>query len=217
MADHLITVQRSVAARSGDVEQIGVILTRRYAAAPADVWAALTEPDRLVRWFLPVKGDLRVGGSFQFEGNAGGEILACEPPERLRVTCGGDTSIVKLRLTAEGDGTRFELDHAVPVEMAGSGAGALWVGPGWDGAVIALGVYLEGAEDELDEMRRHSEAGSPENQEFGRRSTHLWATAVEESGTATAEQVAENVAIALGQYAPDLADGDAGDSAGPDD
>jgi hypothetical protein len=29
---------------------------------------------------MPISGELRVGGSFQLEGNAGGEILTCEPP-----------------------------------------------------------------------------------------------------------------------------------------
>lgn len=213
MADHLIHLHRTVAARSGDVEQVAVVITRRYDAAPADVWDALTDPERLVRWFLPVKGDLREGGSFQFEGNAGGDILTCDPPALLRVTFGGETSVVELRLTPDGDGTRFELDHRVPIEMAGSGAGALWVGPGWDGAVVALGVYLEGDDDRLDEMRRHTESGSPESQEFGRQSTHLWARVVEESGTASAEQLAENLAIALAQYAPDLTGAEAADPA----
>jgi hypothetical protein len=36
--------------------------------------------------FLPISGDYRVGGRFQFEGNAGGEILVREKPHLLRVT-----------------------------------------------------------------------------------------------------------------------------------
>jgi uncharacterized protein YndB with AHSA1/START domain len=209
IADHLIHVQRTVAKRSGDSgELVAVTLRRRFDATPDDVWNAVTDPERLARWFLPVKGDLREGGNFQLEGNAGGDILSCDPPRKLRVTYGSETSIVELRLVPDGDGTTFELDHTVPVEMAGSGAGALWVGPGWDGAVIALGVYLEGDDELLDELRRLVEGATPEGQEFGRQSVDVWARVVEESGTATAEQLTENLAIALAQYAPDLKDSD---------
>jgi len=57
-----------------------LVATRRYSAPPQDVWAALTEPDRIARWFLPVSGDLRLGGRYQLEGNAGGTVETCDPP-----------------------------------------------------------------------------------------------------------------------------------------
>ena len=53
-----------------------VVLRRTYAADIADVWDALTNIERIPRWFLPVSGDLRLGGRYQFEGNAGGRIVA---------------------------------------------------------------------------------------------------------------------------------------------
>lgn len=34
-----------------------------YPTTPADLWAAVTRPDRLARWFAPVTGDLRDGGT----------------------------------------------------------------------------------------------------------------------------------------------------------
>src|SRR5215210_5060632 len=46
------------------------ILRRTYDAPIDDVWSACTEPERLNRWFLPVSGDLRPGGSFSLQGNA---------------------------------------------------------------------------------------------------------------------------------------------------
>ena len=55
-----------------------VVLRRRYAAAVEDVWDAITDPERIGRWFLPVSGDFRPGGTYQLEGNAGGTILRCE-------------------------------------------------------------------------------------------------------------------------------------------
>ena len=135
IADRLKAIHREVNEGSG--ETIGVLLRRTYDAAAADVWDAVTDPDRLRRWFLPVSGDLREGGSFQVEGNASGEVLTCAPPKLLRLTWGAPTSVVELRLTEDDDErTTVELEHTVPKAMAGSGAGALYVGPGWDGALL---------------------------------------------------------------------------------
>ncbi len=55
---------------------------RTYPAAVEEVWDALTDPERVPRWLLPLTGDLRVGGRYQLEGNAGGEVLGCTPPRR---------------------------------------------------------------------------------------------------------------------------------------
>src|SRR5690348_9971446 len=82
-------------------ERVSVLLRRDYGAPVGDVWDAMTQPDRIKRWFMPISGDLRVGGSFQLEGNAGGEILTCDPPRLLRVTFGGPTSVVEVRLIAQ--------------------------------------------------------------------------------------------------------------------
>ena len=117
------------------------------------MWDALTNPERIGRWFLPISGDYRIGGRFQFEGNAGGEIVACERPNRLLVTWGNvesgnpaDLSDLEVRLTSIGDdSTTFELIHtaAVPEEMwAEYGPGA--VGVGWEGGLMGLGLHLGG-------------------------------------------------------------------------
>lgn len=182
-------------------EGVRVLLRRNYDASPEDVWDAVTDPDRIKRWFMPISGDLRVGGSFQLEGNAGGEILQCEPPRLLKVTFGGPTSLVELRLSAEGDSdTVLVLEHTVPIEMAGSGAGALYVGPGWDGALMALDLFLRG-EASPDPV---AAANSPEAQEFCKGSVHAWAAVVESSGTATAEEIAAATEASLAQFAPDV-------------
>lgn len=183
-------------------ERVSVLLRRSYDAPISDVWDAVTHPDRLKRWFLPISGELRVGGSFQLEGNAGGEILTCESPRLLRVTWGGPTSVVELRLTEEGESaTVLELSHTVPIELAQSGAGALYVGPGWDGALMGLDRFLRG-EAVGDPV---AAANSLEAQEFSKQSVHAWAAVVKDSGTATAEQLATATEVSLGQFAPDLA------------
>lgn len=181
-------------------EGVGVLLRRSYGAAIDDVWSALTDPDRMRRWFLPVSGDLRVGGTFQLQGNAGGEILTCEPPTLLRVTFGGPTSIVELRLTASGDETVLELEHSVPMEIAQSAAGALYVGPGWDGALMGLDLYLRG-EAPADPA---AAASSLEVQEFSKQSARAWSAAVESSGAAGADEIAAATETSIAHFAPDV-------------
>jgi uncharacterized protein YndB with AHSA1/START domain len=186
----------------GAGERVSVLLRRSYNAPIDDVWDAVTQPDRIKRWFMPISGELRVGGNFQFEGNASGEILTCEPPLLLKVTFNAVTSIVEVRLAPQGDGdTVLELEHTVPIEMAQSGAGALYVGPGWDGALLGLGLFLGG--EAVDDPV--AAASSPEALEFSRQSVHAWVEVVKGSGTATAEQLATATEVSLAQFAPDPA------------
>ncbi len=126
-------------------------LRRTYEAPIEDVWDALTTPERIARWFLPISGDYRVGGRYQLEGNAGGEILTCERPNKFRVTwVYGDVtdpasvSELEVRLAPAGEGsTTLELEHTavVPDEVwAQFGPGA--VGIGWDQGLLGLSLYL---------------------------------------------------------------------------
>lgn len=206
IASQLEAIARTVDKKEGESgEVVSVQMRRHYQAAIDDVWSALTDPERVERWFYPLTGDLQAGGSFQLEGNAGGDILECEPPQLLRVTFGGPTSLVELRLTQEGDDdTVLDLEHTVPIEMAQSGAGALYVGPGWDGAFMALDLYLKGvvAEDPI------AAASSPEAIEFSKRSIDSWTAAVESSGTATSDEIAAATGAALAQFAPADSDGE---------
>jgi uncharacterized protein YndB with AHSA1/START domain len=181
-------------------ETVAVTLERRYAADQADVWQAITDPDRVRRWFLPLTGDLREGGNFQLEGNAAGDIMTCEPPRHLVVTFGGDSSIVEVLLSSDGQQTLLRLTHSVPLELAGSGAGALYVGPGWDGALLGLAIYLAGevAGDPV------AAANSPEVQDFNVSSIKAWVGAIEASGTADADAISAAREASLAQFAPDL-------------
>jgi uncharacterized protein YndB with AHSA1/START domain len=203
LAQHLQAVHREVSHAGADNEMVAVVMRRTYQADIDDVWNAVTDPDRVRRWFLPLTGDLRVGGSFQLEGNAGGDILDCARPDRLRVTFGGPDSVVELRLAAVEDGTTtLELDHRVPLAMAGSVAGSIFVGPGWDGAFLGLSLYLAG-EVPVDPV---AAANSPEAQEYSRQSVASWVDVSTRSGLASADEIAGAKAMALSQYAPDLID-----------
>ena len=195
----LAATARTVARRGdGEDEVVSVDLRREYPADVDDVWDAITTPERLARWFGPVSGDLRAGGDFQFETNAGGDIRECDPPTGLTVTWGSPLSVVRVRLSAAAGGTALELEHTVPVAFAGSGAGALYVGPGWDVALLGLALWLQG---ELVEEPAAWEA-SPEVHALNVAAIEAWVAAVTSSGTADAEAVAEATEAARAQFAP---------------
>jgi uncharacterized protein YndB with AHSA1/START domain len=197
IADQLKAIHREVH-RGG--ESVGVLLQRTYDAHVEDVWDAMTDPERIRRWFMPVSGDLKQGGNFQLEGNASGDILVCDAPTLLKVTFGAPNSVVELRLRPDGERTELTLEHTVPLEMAQNGAGALYVGPGWDGAFLALALYVAGevADDPV------AAANSTEAQAFSLGSIDVWEAVVRTSGTATEEELAAAVAVAKAQFAPDL-------------
>src|SRR6186713_2161510 len=91
-----------------------VVAVRRYPTGIDDLWQAITDAERIPRWFMPISGELRLGGRYQLEGNAGGTITRCEPPRALGVTWefGGGMSWVSVTLDAEGeDCTRLTLEH----------------------------------------------------------------------------------------------------------
>lgn len=62
--DELAAVRRAMGTGSVPAgEAYTVELRRRYDAEIDDVWDAITNPERLQRWFKPVTGDLRLAGS----------------------------------------------------------------------------------------------------------------------------------------------------------
>jgi uncharacterized protein YndB with AHSA1/START domain len=143
-------VQRRVGARTMEAgEARTVVVSQAYDAAIEDVWDACTSAERIPRWFLPVSGELKLGGRYQLEGNAGGTIERCDPPESFFVTWefGGQVSWVEVRLTAEGTArTRLEIEHIAHVGddmWAQFGPGA--VGIGWDSIFLGLSQHLSGS------------------------------------------------------------------------
>lgn len=181
-------------------------LRRTYAAPIDDVWDAITNPERISRWFLPISGDYRVGGRYQLEGNAGGEILACESPRRLKVTWAygetgnpADVSELEVRLAPAGDGsTTLEMEHIaiVPDEAwAEYGPGA--VGVGWDQGLHGLSRHLRG-EPAADPQAWQL---SDEGRDFAARASAAWGAANEAAG-ASPDGAAKGVANTTLFYAP---------------
>jgi uncharacterized protein YndB with AHSA1/START domain len=200
-------IERTVGQRTMPAgEARTVALQRTYDAPVEEVWDALTDPQRIGRWFLPITGDLRLGGTYQLEGNAGGRILRCEPPHSLLVTwaMGEDTgaSQVEVRLSPAGEGkTLLWLDHAavVPPEMwAEYGPGA--VGVGWDLGLLGLGLHLQ----DPSATKPEGAESSPEVRQFIHHSSAAWGAALAAAGAGSAE-VAKAVANTTAFYAPDPA------------
>ena len=104
-----------------------------------DVWSALTEPERLVRWIGRYEGERSVGGQGTFfmtqeEGEPVGEpatIVECAPPRRLVVETGGpaqETWRIELDLAAEDGRTvlRFRQWFAAGTDVADYAGGWHW-------------------------------------------------------------------------------------------
>lgn len=169
-----------------------IIASRDYDTTPEDLWNALTDAERIPRWFLPVTGELRLGGHYKLQGNASGKIVGCEPPKELALTweMQGDVSWVTVRLApAPTGGTRLELEHIahVPDEWWNQyGPGA--VGVGWDLALIGLDAHVRaGSASSLDPAAVMAWTASSEGGAFVEGSSEDWGRASIAAGTPAVE------------------------------
>ncbi len=144
---HLAAAERSVSYAERDGQKASaVVVARSYATTPEDLWDALTNGERIPRWFLPISGDLQLGGRFQFEGNAGGEITACAPPSRLSVTWefGPSTTWVEARVSADADGrARLALAHTAHLTEHWDQYGPGATGVGWEMGLLGLALHID--------------------------------------------------------------------------
>lgn len=122
--------------------------SRIYHTTQADLWSAVTEKERLRRWFGDVSGDLTFGGRFSIQGNADGDIVTCDPPKSLAVTWefGGTTSWVRATIEEADDGVILTIEHELPTDTKSEehwdkyGPGA--VGVGWELWLLTLNMHL---------------------------------------------------------------------------
>jgi hypothetical protein len=180
-----------------------VIAARTYDTTLEDLWDAITNGDRLPRWFLPISGDLRLGGRYQLKGNAGGTITRCEPPRHLGVTWefGGDVTWLNVTLSEDAKGARLELQHIARPggehwEKFGPGA----VGIGWDLGLIGLGRHIS-PKATVDHAAAEAWAASPEGKDFMRKSGDDWGRAAIAGGASpeiALAQAARTVAFYTG-------------------
>ncbi len=127
------------------------VFTRTFQTTIEDLWDACTNPERLSRWYTPVSGELRVGGSFQQVNMGTGTILECDPPRLLKLSLGaGGADEIELRLS-EGPGERIttlQLEHATTLdshEIGGQRYDAIFcTGGGYYPRLLALDKHLRG-------------------------------------------------------------------------
>jgi uncharacterized protein YndB with AHSA1/START domain len=189
-------VTREVRSGSRDGAPTKIAIARRtYPTDQADLWDALTNADRIPRWFLPVSGELKVGGRYQLKGNAGGVVERCAEPETFAVTWefGGMVSWLQVTLVPDGQRTTLELAHEAHVDpgMWGQfGPGA--VGVGWDLGLMGLGLHIESG-GPVDPAMAVTFPGSPDGVEFIRRAAVGWAEAAVKDGdeSGPADEAAE--------------------------
>jgi len=156
-----------------------VIATCVYETDAADLWDALTNAERLRRWFLPVSGDLKLGGHYQFSGNAGGTITECVPEKKIAVTWefGGTVSWVTVTLTPDGESTKLELEHIAVNDPAFPPFGPGAVGVGWDLALMGLARHLADPAVRLDPTEGANWPLTLEGKDFVRASSTGWGDA----------------------------------------
>jgi uncharacterized protein YndB with AHSA1/START domain len=105
-----------------------------YDTAVADLWSALTEPDRLSRWIVEVSGG--------WDGP--GRIDVCETHRHLLATMSPgseDETVIEATLTDEAGKTRLVIEErGLPLEAVAAH------GAGWQAHIEDLASYLAGRE-----------------------------------------------------------------------
>lgn len=182
---HLGAVERTVSSLERDGRPArAVTLARSHATTVEDLWDAVTSAKRIARWFLPVSGNLELGGRYQLEGNAEGTITQCERPSFLALTWefGGDVSWVEARLADDGDGrARLTLTHTALLSdhWAEFGPGA--VGVGWEMGLLGMELHLTRPDElKIDAQTFHT---TPEGKALLTGSSEAWGQAAIAAGT----------------------------------
>jgi len=119
---------------------LAVRFERTYPTSAADLWDALTTPERVGRWLGTLTGDLRAGGDFHLDtsdpadspdedSRNWGRVLECESGRRLLLTweaTGQATSQVQVTTSAVGQRALLTLEHRDLPEASARGYGAGW-------------------------------------------------------------------------------------------
>jgi uncharacterized protein YndB with AHSA1/START domain len=185
--DHQINaVRRTVGTRTIEAGQAHVVtISQAYDTDQDDLWQAVTTAERIARWFLPISGELTVGGSYQLQGHAGGTVLTCDPPKNFTATweSGGSVSWIDVSVVNEGaDRARLVIEHIAQVDddiwrQFGPGA----VGLGWDSMLLGLALHLATGEA-VDPAEGQEWTTTEDGRRFLRLSGEQWYTAAIAAG-----------------------------------
>lgn len=182
--ENLGAVNRAVSSLQRDGELAhAVVLARRYATSPEDLWDAVTSAERIPRWFLPITGDLELGGSYQLEGNAGGRITACQPPSSYAITWefAGIVTWVDVAVSAEGaNHARFTITHTAHHSEHWDTFGPGATGVGFEMGLLGLYMHLTDPDQPRPDPMEF--AMSPDGKALLTGSGHAWGEAAIAAG-----------------------------------
>ena len=182
--ENLGAVDRSVASLERDGQPAhAVILARTYATTHEDLWDAVTSADRIPHWFLPITGNLELGGSYQLEGNAGGRITACQPPSSYAITWefAGFVTWVDIRVAAEGPrSARFSITHTAHHSEHWDTFGPGATGVGFEMGLLGLYMHLTDPDQPRPDPMEF--AMSPDGKALLTGSGHAWGEAAIAAG-----------------------------------
>ena len=149
----------SAAGAAGFVTRPSLSVTRRLSAAPAKVYAAWTDPQKIIRWFgrpdakpesFQAEIDARIGGRFRISFSAGDEYYQVGgayrevvPNARLVFSWAWHStpereSLVTVSLKPDGDGTLLTLLHEQLFDQAACDGHSR----GWNSSLDTLAKYL---------------------------------------------------------------------------
>lgn len=124
-------------------------------ATPAQVWAYLTEPEKLAKWFHKPDAALAPGPYEMFGTTSGdrlmwGNVTLAEPHSRLEYTftikpMGDAVSTVKWHLEDVAGGTRLSLEHSGLPAGAEAFDLTLALDKGWDDHIARMRADIHAA------------------------------------------------------------------------
>lgn len=147
-----------------DGDRCAVRFERLYDATAEELWAALTDPERLAGWLAHVSrfelvpaGDVEIDFGDSEEERVSGRIRTLEHERVLEYTWtypGESESVVRFEIVPREHGVLLVLDHRQLSWEAAAGYGA-----GWQAHLDVLGAHLSGQTlawaDRYRELRPH--------------------------------------------------------------
>lgn len=137
---------------SKDEHGYAIRLERVYNHPVSKVWDALTDPEKMSKWFTDVEWDFRPGGNITFifqdpdRTKSYGSIVAIEPQKLLEFWWHNDDGqpeeLMRLELTDMGGKTRLVMEYSRVSETYGAN-----VLTGWHVVFDDFGDFLNGRAD----------------------------------------------------------------------
>lgn len=134
-----------------------VRFVRRYAVSRAELWSAITDPDRMARWAFRGEFEPWRGGTLHFDygeaGSAHGTVIEWDEPSVLEYEWGADTDMpwhIRFALRDDGEGgTVLTFDHFLPDPAIPEFAA------GWHWHLDRLATHLAGSEPDPVDTDEH--------------------------------------------------------------